>query len=74
MRKPLDEYQQTERALDVVDRAAASGMKPAEIAVALDVAESTIRMWRKRPETVIDLATAKMLKRLDYRVPKEATR
>lgn len=63
----VHEYRNTARALAVVARAR-EVMSPAELAVALDVAESTIRMWKVRPDTAIDVGTARRLRRLDRRL------
>ena len=67
------EYRNAARATQVAEAAARSGMKPAEIAVYLDVAESTVRMWKAKPDAVIDAGTARKVRRLEKRIGKRGS-
>ncbi len=61
------QYRSAVKANEIVTRAART-MRPAEIAVALGVAESTIRSWAVKPTTVIWVETASNLRALEARL------
>jgi transposase-like protein len=63
-------YRSAVKALEIVDRALASGMKVKEVAVELDVDESTIRTWRANKGSAVNAATARKLRRLERRLGK----
>ena len=60
-------YRSAVKAVEIVARAAVT-MRPAEIAVELGVAESTIRAWKTKPDTAISVDTAERLRRMDKRL------